>query len=236
MASTTPNDLEYNRRTGTLDRRDHHDATTHAAHAVRVASTEGMRVSWGGIWGGVLSAIGIMLLLGTLGMAVGITAVDPESTDGATMGMAAAGWVGVSMLIALFVGGMVSTRIGAIHDGATGFWEGVLVWIVTLLLMAYLATSGITSLASGAMGMVGKAAQFNPQVSGAMQNPSGVADQLKSRLGDAANPDAIAQKAAEVKPAASKAAWGTFAGLVLSLLASLIGAVVGRRKPPLLTR
>src|SRR4051812_42885180 len=169
LMATTPNDLQYNRRTGMLDRRGDR-ASGRGAALVRAASTEGIRVSWGGIWGGVLSAIGIMLLLGTLGMAVGITAVDPQSTDGATMGIAAAAWVGASMLIALFVGGLVSTRIGATYDGATSFWEGGLVWIVSLLLMAYLATSGVTSLASGAMGMVGTAAQSNPQVNNAMQN------------------------------------------------------------------
>ena len=241
MASTT-NDLHFDRRTGLLGRR-HSDVAIAAPAAaaapaaiVRAPSTAGMQVSWGGIWGGVLAAIGIMLLLGTLGMAIGITAVDPQAADGATMGIAAAAWVGVSMLVALFVGGMVSTRAGATYDGATAFWEGGLVWIVSLLLMAYLATSGVTSLASGAMNLMGSAAQNNPQVQSAARNPGNAADQLQSKISDATqNGQALVQKAAEVKPAATKAAWMTFGGLVVSLLAAVLGAMAGRRKGPRIT-
>lgn len=236
--ATAPHDLQFDRRTGLLGRR-HEDVArpTPVARAapattvVRAPSTAGIQVSWGGIWGGVLAAIGIMLLLGALGMAVGITAVDPQSTDGATMGMAAGAWVGVSMLIALFVGGLVSTRAGATYDGATAFWEGGLVWIVSLLLMAYLATSGVTSLASGAMNLMGSSAQKNPQVQAAAQDPGNAADTLQSKLADAtSNGQAMVRKAQEVKPVATKAAWLTFGGLVVSLLASVLGALAGRRK------
>jgi hypothetical protein len=41
---------------------------------------------------------------------------------------------------------------------------------------------------------------------------------------------ALQQKAEEVKPAATKAAWITFGALVLSLLAAVIGAMAGRRR------
>ena len=42
---------------------------------------------------------------------------------------------------------------------------------------------------------------------------------------------ALEQKAEEVKPQASRAAWMTFGALLLSLLAAVIGAMSGRRKP-----
>jgi uncharacterized protein involved in exopolysaccharide biosynthesis len=35
-----------------------------------------------------------------------------------------------------------------------------------------------------------------------------------------------------VKPTVSKAAWITFGALVLSLLAAVLGAMAGRRRPP----
>src|SRR5690242_13874765 len=120
---------------------------------------DGMRVSWGGIWGGVLVAVGLLLLLAALGVAVGITATDPAQTDAAKLGTGAGVWAGLSLLVALFIGGMVSTRIGAIFDGTTGFFEGALVWVVSVLLMAYLAGSGLSSLAGGAFSMVGGAQQ-----------------------------------------------------------------------------
>jgi hypothetical protein len=46
---------------------------------------EGMRVSWGGVWAGVLVALGTLLVLSTLGVAVGFTAdarnVDPRCSS-----------------------------------------------------------------------------------------------------------------------------------------------------------
>lgn len=238
MAATTT-DLRRDRRTG-------YDRRRAAAALIRPFTLEGMRVSWGGVWGGVLTAVGLLLLLAALGMAIGISATDPAQADGAKIGMAAGLWAGVSLLVALFVGGLVSTRIGAIFDGATGFWEGALVWIVTLLLMAYLATTSLASLTGGALRVMGGAAQAaataaqgTPQANDAIASasnarPSSVIGELKSRIDNATANGTIQQKAAEVKPAASKAAWATFGALVLSLLAAVLGALAGRRRHPVL--
>jgi hypothetical protein len=195
--AATPQDLRRERRTGAIDRR------ANPVTLARPLNLDGIRVSWGGIWGGVLTAIGVLLLLAALGMAVGASAT-PAEADGTTLGMAAGVWAGVSLLIALFLGGMVSTRIGATYDGATGFWEGALVWIVTLLAIVGLATTGLSSLMGGAMRVMGTTSQ----VASAMQGT----------------------------PAAAKAAWGTFGALVLMLLASVLGAVAGRRRHPWLER
>jgi hypothetical protein len=246
---------------------------------------DGMRVSWGGIFGGVLVAVGFLLLMTALGLAVGISAAQPGETEVSALGTGAGIWAGVSLLIALFIGGMVSTRIGAIFDGTTGFFEGALVWVVSVLLMLYFASSGIGMLAGGAFKMVGGAVQA---VSSVMQPSSemssGSVDQIVQRLKDPKTAQQIAsatgmeasevqaslgetaqrvennrnnptqaateakqgvaqlmekakasgalqQKAEEVKPQATKAAWITFAALLLSLLAAVLGAMAGRRNP-----
>jgi hypothetical protein len=124
-----------------------------------VLRADGMRVSWGGVFGGVLVALGFLLLMTALGVAVGISATQPGETDTGTLGTGAGIWAGLSLLLALFIGGWVSTRIGAIFDGTTGFFEGVLVWVVSLLLMLYFASSGIGMLAGGAFKLVGGAAR-----------------------------------------------------------------------------
>ena len=149
-------------------------------------SAEGLRVSWGGIWAGVLSAVGLLILLTALGIAVGISALQPGETEGATLGMGAGIWAGLSLLLALFLGGLVSTRVGAISDRTTGFFEGALVWVVSILLMGYLTTSGIGTLAGGAFKMVGGATQAIGTV---MQGSSGIdmsggVDQILQRLKD----------------------------------------------------
>ena len=172
-------------------------------------STEGIRVSWGGIFGGVMVAVGLLLLLAALGVAVGITAVDPQATQLGRLGMGAAIWTGVSLLLALFLGGLVASRLGATYDRTTSFFEGFLVWIVSLLLVAYLAASGMSWIAGDTLGIVGQAPDLSMAV-----------------------PPDIVQG---VTPQAAKTAWVTFASLLLSLGAALIGAMAGRRRQPIST-
>jgi hypothetical protein len=157
---------------------------------------EGMRVSWGGVFGGVLVALGFLFLMTTLGLAVGITAARPGETEAGTLGTGAGLWGGASLLLALFVGGWVSTRIGAIFDGTTGFFEGALVWVVSVLLMLYFASSGIGMLAGGAFKLVGGAAQA---LGGVVQSGgaagvdvSGNVDQIIQRLKDPQTAEQIA--------------------------------------------
>ncbi|MGQ0655341.1 MAG: hypothetical protein ACT4P4_24285 [Betaproteobacteria bacterium] len=157
--------------------------------APMLATGEGLRVSWGGIWGGVLSAIGLLILLSALGMAVGITAVKPGETDAATLGTGTGLWAGVSLLLALFLGGLVATRTGAIFDRTTGFFEGALVWVVSVLLMGYLATTGIGVVAGGAFRMVGGASEAIGAVvqgssGGEMTDFSGTPAQILGKLKD----------------------------------------------------
>src|SRR5688500_8632203 len=167
-------------------------AVNYGNHEHRFAATawfgtEGMKVSWGGVFAGVLVAMGASMLLAALGLAIGITAVDPGETNPGTIGAGAVIWGAVQLLIALFIGGMVATRVGAIIDRTTGFFEGVLVWVVSLILMAYLAGSGIASVASGAFTLLGGATQaFRAviQTEGAPPNvdASGTVDEMAEQL------------------------------------------------------
>src|SRR5581483_7620504 len=73
----------------------YHDRRTHERRRIAypgLFGAEGMRVSWGGIFGGVLVAVGTLLLLAALGVAVGVTAVDPSQADASKLGTGAAIW------------------------------------------------------------------------------------------------------------------------------------------------
>jgi hypothetical protein len=126
------------------------------------------------------------MLLTALGLAIGISAVDPRGTDAQSVGIGAAVWAGLSLLIALYIAGMVSTRIGAVFDKTTGMFEGVLAWVLTVLLIAYLAGSGIGMMASGAFKLVGGATQaIGSMVTGNIGDVSeGSVDQIVQRLRD----------------------------------------------------
>lgn len=255
------------------------------SHSPKVLAADGMRVSWGGIFGGVLVALGVLLLLAALGLAVGITAADPGQTDARTLGTGAGLWAAASLLLALFIGGMVSTLIGAIYDRATGVFEGALVWIVSVLLMAYMAASGVGMLASGAFSLVSGATQavgavfqgasgdlssddvdqmlerlkdpntaqqlatatgvprsevqstlseIAQRVENARENPAQAAAEVRQGVAQiyekARASGAIERRAEELQPRASQAAWITFGALLLSLLAAVLGAMLGRRR------
>ena len=66
-------------------------------------------------------------------------------------------------------------------------------------------------------------------------DPAKAAAEAKAGMGElfekARSSGALEQKAEELKPQASRAAWMTFGALLLSLLAAVIGAMSGRRKP-----
>jgi hypothetical protein len=167
-------------------------AVNYGSHEHRFAATawfgtEGMKVSWGGVFAGVLVAMGVSMLLASLGVAIGVSTLSPGETDAGALGVGAAVWGGAQLLLALFIGGMVATRVGAIIDRTTGFFEGVLVWVVSLILMAYLAGSGIATVASGAFTLLGGATQtFSAVVQGqggsANVEVSGTVDQMAEEL------------------------------------------------------
>lgn len=281
MATLTRPPYEHERRVA--ERRRGMPA---AAYPALPSRADGMKVSWGGVFGGVFVAIGLLLLLAALGVAVGISSVDPGATEAASLGTAAGWWAALSLLAALFLGGWASTRIAAISDSATGFFEGALVWVVSVLLIVYFASSGVGMLAGGAFRLVGGATQAissavqgvsgnidlsagAPQIVEQLQDPQTVRtvagatglpqEQVRSTLDSIAqrveavqeNPAQVAaavreglaelyrqanaagtlEKAAEeIQPGATRAAWYTFFALLLSLIAAVIGALVGRRR------
>jgi hypothetical protein len=245
-------------------------------------SLDGLRISWGGIWAGVLTVLGTLLFLTTLGLAVGISAVDPADTDAGALGIGAAVWSGLALLIALFVGGMAATRLGMVYDRATGAFEGALVWVLSFVAILWLASSGVQLVASGISSVFSGVTQTIGSVAGGMDDLStGDVQQMLARLNDPrtartiatttgipeqevrSSLDQIAQRveaardnpeqaAAEVRrgaeqlmsrarqqlPAAAervqdsatKTAWITFAAMLISLIAAIAGAMVGRRR------
>jgi hypothetical protein len=249
---------------------------------VDIAPVSGFKVSWGGIWAGVLTVMGTLLFLTTLGLAIGISAVDPGQTDADSFGTGAAVWSGLSLLIALFVGGMAATRLGMIFDKAAGAFEGALVWALSFLIMLWLASSGVRLVASGISGIFGGIGQTvgatmsgmddlssgdvqqmlsrlnNPQTARTLAAATGMSEQeVRSQLGQVAQRveaarDNPQQAAAEVRQgtsqlmeraraqlpvlaeraqeSATKAAWITFGAMLISLIAAVAGAMVGRRR------
>lgn len=116
----------------------------------------GLRVRWGGVMSGFVMALGILLILTALGLAIGITAMgDPRTADSQTasgLGIGASVWGAITLLIAYFFGGMVSTRVTDRPDRGGAFLHGSLVWTLTSVLLIWLLSQGISLGLSGLFG------------------------------------------------------------------------------------
>jgi flagellar basal body-associated protein FliL len=130
------------------------------------------------------------MLMTVLGLAIGISTanVGPgEDGNAAGLGIGAAIWSGLTLLIALFVGGMVATKTGMIYGKAAGMVEGVLIWVLFILTLVYMASSGIGMLSSGmfsALGGVTKGAATAVQNVDVNSLTSGDVSQITARLND----------------------------------------------------
>lgn len=104
------------------------------------------RVSWGAIWGGLLTALGLFLLLSLLATAIGITTVQQGNVDPENVGRVAGVVSAVLGLLAFFVGGFIAGRGGGIVGQDAGAVNGFLVWALALVVVLVLTALGVGQL------------------------------------------------------------------------------------------
>jgi hypothetical protein len=132
------------------------------------------------------------MLLSTLGLAIGVSTADlgtGEGADARGLGIGAGIWAGLSLLVALFVGGMVAARTGTVADQSGALLQGALVWVLAMLGLFYLAASGISLGATALSGVVGGVARgagaaIGSGTAGLTELASGDVDQILTRLAD----------------------------------------------------
>jgi hypothetical protein len=105
------------------------------------------RVRWGPIVAGVVTGLTTLLVLTVLGLALGLSALDSDTTA-AQWGTAAGIWGGLSLLIAFFLGGWVAGHSATTAGEGDGPLNGFLTGAATLILLLWLATTALT----GALG------------------------------------------------------------------------------------
>ncbi|MBN9688027.1 MULTISPECIES: hypothetical protein [unclassified Corallococcus] len=116
------------------------------------------KLSWGAIFGGTFVALGVWILLYTLGLALGLSSVNPADASSAkSAGIFTGIWSVIVPLVALFVGGVVAARSAGIVDKAGGAMHGAVLWGLTTLLGVMLVGMLVSNVV-GAVFNVGKAA------------------------------------------------------------------------------
>lgn len=223
-------------------------AASAEAPSVEAVTVSIKRISWGAIAAGVIVALVTQVLLSFLGLAIGISAVDPmaDQTRWPDALRTGAGiWWVLSSLVALFAGGWVSSRLGGIPRRLDGGLHGIVTWGVTTLLSIGLITTAVGSLVSGAWGTVRDGLSTSEaMVPGApVGRPgTGMVD-VPGRGGPVAAPTVDAPTVGEeertvtierTRRAVAKAAAWSFVALLLGAAAAAAGGVAGsmlRRMP-----
>ena len=109
------------------------------------------RISWGAILAGTLTALVVVSMLNLLGLGIGFSTIDPmtESDPLNGLGTGTLIWLGLSNLVALFVGGMVAGRMSGYPSKSDGGLHGFLSWALFALVSFFLITSAVGTMVNG---------------------------------------------------------------------------------------
>lgn len=172
----------------------------------------GSRVSWGAVLAGVVVAVTVYLTLSFLALAIGLSTMDRVSDR--AFNITAAALSAIILLVSMFMGGLIASRVTAGENYTEGAAYGVLVWGTTFLV---LAAGGLSFASSGLRALGPTAAAPDTQ---RLRQELGLTPQQVERV------DAMARDA-RTTPEAETLAWWTFAGVAFSLLSAIGGGVAG---------
>jgi hypothetical protein len=190
-------------------------------------------VSWGALFAGAAAALGVWILLYALGVALGLSTVDPKDSDTLRATGIFTGIFGLAApLVALFVGGLVAGRSAGSLGRGGGALHGLVVWSLTALGGLWLVVN-IFGAALGSAVAVGKnvASQAITEKSGAAATApaDGVVGDVQQAIGRVQRGAAsnIRRDAMEAAPETSTAFWVVFGALFLGALAAISGGALG---------
>lgn len=144
------------------------------------------RVSWGSVFGGVMTVLAISILLSILSSSIGLFMFNPLSDHpasgiGATVGIGSA----IALIVSMSIGGFVSGKLA----GLDGMIHGFLVWATTLIvatILGILMAIGAAKLTVNVLGSVSSVAGnvLSGVGSAAGSGISALSDQAKELFGD----------------------------------------------------
>jgi ABC-type transport system involved in multi-copper enzyme maturation permease subunit len=193
----------------------------------------GSRIAWGPIVAGSVLALAFFFLLSLLGAATGLSVSN--NVDVNNIGIGAAIYAIVVVAFCLFVGGAVSTILTVGENKREAAIYGLLVWSLTFVMMLGLIAGGLRA-GFGAMASVvtagSQVAEATPQDRlDAIARDSGV-DQadvkdLRAKIKAKYDEQMTPEKKQQALATGTNATWIAFAGVLVSMLAAVGGAMCG---------
>ena len=194
------------------------------------------RISWAAVVAGSLLALATVALLNLLGTAIGLSIND--NVSGRSLAIGGVVWAVLVTAGALFLGGFIASQMTTGENKMEGVLYGLLVWALVFGLLMFIAARTVQS---GLLAMVGMAnATATAQASSGttwdqnlknMGVPQSEIDRVRASIPDAT---ARANEAAnnpetqrQIEENATKAAWYSFLGTVVSMIAAALGGYIG---------
>jgi len=175
----------------------------------------GSRISWGAVLAGASVALAVMVALGWLSTAIGLSVAD--SVRDRTLSWGAMICAIITVIASLFVGGFVVSRMTAGEDKTEALTYGVVLWGFLFAVGTALAATG-TNVGLNALNAFATRSDTRAALPN-LDNLGLSREQVRE----------IRQQYNEPLPAdtVKAAGWWAFAGIILSLAAAIGGAVVG---------
>ena len=184
------------------------------------------KLSWPAIFGGMFAAAGVWLLLHVLGLAIGLTQLDPgDPNDLRATGIGGGIWTVVASMVSLFAGGMVTARAAGLLGRSNAGLHGIVLWGATTVGGLVLIVSVMASLARGVSGM---SIERMTITTGPAQATAPGAEPADTTAQPAAPEDqGQITRAEQATTVSARAFWAAFSVMLLSLLSSVLGAIAG---------
>lgn len=206
---------------------DRDDSNRPEAHDIW---STGTRVHWSPILAGVVCALAVSAVLTSLAAAIGLTATDRmDNVNPRTVAIIAGITWMVIMLASLFFGGYVATRMTTRETKWEAVLIGVLVWGATSALIS----AGIVAGGNTALNATRTAANVRAERP-FWEEMGWTEERMRERMGTMSEDEQrryeqvrnrARESAQNVDPRAT--AWWIFAGMALSVMAAMGGALVG---------
>lgn len=108
-------------------------------------------ISWAAIFAGAILSVGLWILFHVIGLAAGLTSIDPHSPGSLrAAGIGTGIWSVIASIIALFIGGVAAGRIAGRIDRMGEALHGAVLWSLTTIAALALIVSTAGMLLQGA--------------------------------------------------------------------------------------
>ena len=195
----------------------------------------GTRISWGAVLAGAVVALALYLVLTTLGAAVGLSISRDISYK--TLAGGALVWVILSTALSLFAGGWTTSQLTAGETKCESMIHGLILWGVIVAAMMWMTTAGIRSgfsamlsVASASTMTVENEGGWEPLARGLGWSDAKierVKDAIKQNVENAEDKATDDRTLKEVRGSVAMITWGTLFTMLLSMGASIAGALAG---------